>query len=116
MKTKKIVKMNTQVKQITPRELQQRLDNGSVKLIDVREQNEWDYCRIDGAELIPVQQIASADIDAEKSDQIVCYCHTGQRSNFAVQVLQKQGFENVYNLAGGINAYSDDVDPDIPKY
>ncbi|MBS1271779.1 MAG: putative adenylyltransferase/sulfurtransferase MoeZ [Candidatus Marinimicrobia bacterium] len=108
--------MNKQVEQISPRELQKRLEKNSVKLIDVREQREWDYCRIEGAELIPVQQVADTDIDAETDDEIVCYCHTGQRSYFAAQILQRQGFENVYNLKGGINACSDDVDPSIPKY
>lgn len=108
--------MSRQVEQISPSELQALRQNNSVKLIDVREQREWDYCRIEGAELIPVQQISNTDIDAEEDDEIVCYCHTGQRSYFAAQILQRKGYNKVYNLEGGINAYSDEVNPSIPKY
>ncbi|MCF7803848.1 MAG: rhodanese-like domain-containing protein [Candidatus Marinimicrobia bacterium] len=108
--------MNTRVKQITPEELKEMQKSGGVKLIDVREKREWDYCNIDGAELIPVQNIQSADIDADEDETIVVYCHTGQRSFFATQILMKRGYENVFNLQGGIDAYSNRVDPEIPRY
>jgi len=108
--------MNESVQQYTPNELKEKLENDEAVLIDVREPREWNYCKIEGAELIPVREIQNAEIPTEDSKDIVLYCHTGQRSYFAAQVLQKRGFENVYNLQGGIDAYSREVDPDIPRY
>jgi len=108
--------MNTEISQITPEELKEMKDSGNVKLIDVREKREWDYCKLEGAELIPVRNIQRIDIDAEPDETVVVYCHTGQRSYFAAQILQKRGYKNVLNLQGGIDAYSVRVDPEIPRY
>lgn len=108
--------MNESVKQYTPKELKEKMDSDEVVLIDVRERREWNYCKIASAELIPVRQIQNAEIHTDNGKDIVLYCHTGQRSYFAVQVLQKRGYENVYNLQGGIDAYSRQVDSDIPRY
>jgi sulfur-carrier protein adenylyltransferase/sulfurtransferase len=108
--------MNGSVEQYTPQELKKKIGNDEVVLIDVRESREWNYCKIEGAELIPVREIQNADIPTDDGKDIVLYCHTGQRSYFAAQVLQSRGFENVYNLQGGIDAYAREVDPDIPRY
>lgn len=115
-KTNYLHNMNQTVKQITPRELKQRLENGEMVLIDVREYNEWIYCRIEGAELIPLRKIYTEHIPATEEAPIVLYCHTGQRSYQAAQILQERGYANVYNLQGGIDAYAQLVDPDIPRY
>jgi len=101
---------------ITPGDLKAKLDQDQVILIDVREENEWNYCRIEGAEHIPLRRIQQTEIDPEPGKDIVLYCHSGQRSFFAAQILQQRGLDNVYNLQGGIDAYSVQIDPSIPRY
>ena len=108
--------MNTSVNQCTPEQLQEKLEGNEVVLIDVREKREWNYCKIEGATLIPLREIQQAEIPDEENKDIVLYCHSGQRSYFAAQVLQNRGFDNVYNLIGGIDAYAERVDPEIPRY
>jgi sulfur-carrier protein adenylyltransferase/sulfurtransferase len=98
-------------------ELKRRMDAGEpFKLIDVREPFEYEIARIHGARLIPLGEITE-HLDELKRDQpIVVHCHSGQRSAQAVQLLQQSGFANVYNLEGGIDAWSDQIDPSVPKY
>ena len=108
--------MNKEVKEITPKELEKRLNKNEIQLIDVREWNEYNYCRIEGAEVITMTNIYSAVINPEEGKDMVVYCHTGVRSYHAAQILMERGFENVYNLRGGIDAYSVEVDPEIPRY
>lgn len=108
--------METTIDHITPEELKPRIANNQVILLDVRDYNEWHYCRITGAELIPLPKIYDAHIPEESDKEIVLYCHTGQRSYFAAQVLQQRGFQKVLNLRGGIDAYAQEVDPTIPGY
>lgn len=108
--------MNNTVKQYTPRQLKEKIENNEAVLIDVREKREWDYCRIEGASLIPLMQLQTADIPTDNGKDIVLYCHSGQRSYYATQLLQQRGFDDVYNLQGGIDAYADQVDPEIPRY
>ena len=108
--------MKNHVKEISPAELKNKLENNAVRLIDVREWNEYIYCKIEGAEIIPLRKIYDANLSADKEDEIVLYCHIGSRSYHAAQVLKEKGFKNVYNLRGGIDAYSVEVDPDIPRY
>lgn len=91
------------------------MEHDNVKLIDVRDYNEWIYCRIEGAELIPLPKIYDTNIPRD-DQSIVVYCHTGQRSHHAAQVLLQRGFTDVYNLEGGIDAYARTVNPDIPRY
>jgi len=107
--------MDETVKKITPQGLKERLKNDDIVLIDVREYNEWIYCRIEGAELIPLAKIYDRNIPREDKS-IVVYCHTGQRSYHAAQVLLQRGYTDVYNLEGGIDAYARTVNPEIPRY
>jgi adenylyltransferase/sulfurtransferase len=102
---------------ITPRELAgslQRRDD--VQLIDVREPGEWDIARLPGARLLPLATLADSldSIDGER--EIVVYCRTGLRGERAARMLRAAGFGRVRNLAGGINRWSEDVDPSVPKY
>ncbi|HZT74580.1 MAG TPA: molybdopterin-synthase adenylyltransferase MoeB [Terriglobales bacterium] len=105
------------VRQVTPRELKQELDRGEdVFILDVREPHEFDICRIPGALLIPLGQLPARLNELDPQRNIVAHCKMGGRSAKAVAFLQQQGFTNVRNLAGGILAWSDQVDPSVPKY
>src|SRR5437870_1074105 len=98
-------------------ELKRKMDaREPFELIDVRESFEYEIARIDGAKLIPLREIAERADELQREDPIVIHCHSGQRSAQAVRLLQQRGFANVYNLEGGIDAWSDQVDPAVPKY
>lgn len=105
------------MKEITVSELKELMDNKEdFQLIDVREPHEFDIANLDG-ELIPLSQIPQAIDKIDKSKKVVIHCRSGARSGQAVQFLEKsQGFENLYNLKGGILAWSDEIDNSIPKY
>jgi len=98
-------------------ELKRKMDaREPFELIDVRETFEYEIARIDGAKLIPLREIAERADELQREDPIVIHCHSGQRSAQAVRLLQQRGFANVYNLEGGIDAWSAQVDPAVPKY
>jgi adenylyltransferase/sulfurtransferase len=103
--------------ELDPVELKQMLDGGKeVFMLDVREPHEWQICRIAGAHLIPLGQLAARMNQLDSADEIVAYCRSGVRSAKAVDLLRKSGFKKIKNLRGGILAWSDKVDPTIPKY
>jgi sulfur-carrier protein adenylyltransferase/sulfurtransferase len=85
-------------------------------LIDVREPFEYDICRIDQARLIPLSELPARLSELDSADQIVLHCKSGSRSAKALRILQEAGFKKVVNLEGGITAWSDQVDPTVPKY
>jgi adenylyltransferase/sulfurtransferase len=87
-----------------------------LELIDVREPFEYEIASIDGAKLIPLGEIAERLDELEHERPIVVHCHSGKRSAQAVQLLLQRGFTEVYNLEGGIDAWSDQIDPDVPRY
>jgi len=98
-------------------ELRVRLDGGAPPLLlDVRTPEEWAICRIDGARLIPVQALPSRIDELERQREVVVYCHVGWRSAWAVDLMLRRGFSRVVNLAGGIDAWSQRVDPSVPRY
>jgi len=102
---------------ISAHELKRKMDAGEpLELIDVRETFEYEIARIDGAKLIPLGEIAQRADELQRHRPIVVHCHSGQRSAQAVRLLQQRGFANVYNLEGGIDAWSDQIDPNVPKY
>ncbi|MGI8588152.1 MAG: molybdopterin-synthase adenylyltransferase MoeB [Chloroflexia bacterium] len=102
---------------ITAPELNARITAGEpLVLLDVREPHEWDIAHLEGARLIPVGQIHSRANELSTADEIVVYCHSGVRSARAVQELQSLGFRKLKNLKGGINAWSNEVDPRVAKY
>jgi molybdopterin/thiamine biosynthesis adenylyltransferase/rhodanese-related sulfurtransferase len=105
------------ISEMTPLELKRRIDAGEpIELIDVREAFEYEIARIDGSNLIPLGEITERLDELKHEGPIVVHCHTGKRSAQAVQLLQQHGFANVYNLEGGIDAWSDQIDPSVPKY
>jgi len=102
---------------MSPHELKRRMDAGEpFQLIDVREPFEYEIAQIDGAKLIPLGEIAERLDELKREQPIIVHCHSGMRSAQAVRLLQQRGFAKVYNLEGGIDAWSDQVDPNVPKY
>jgi adenylyltransferase/sulfurtransferase len=103
---------------ITPTELKDRLDRGEkFRLIDVREADEWAVARLPQAELIPLsqfQQRAAAELSPDET--LILYCHHGLRSGRAQGYLKAQGYANVLNLTGGIDAWALQVDPAMKRY
>jgi len=101
----------------TPRDLAARLNAGAaIELIDVREPHEWEIARIEGARLIPLSGFTDALPTIDSAREIVVYCKVGARSARAVRQLRAAGFKRVKNLAGGIERWSEEVDPTIPRY
>ena len=104
------------VPRIAPADLKARLDRRDVVLVDVREPHEADIARIPGAKLIPLGEIARRAAELPQDRDVVLHCRSGVRSAKALQFLQTLGFKRVWNLDGGILAWSDEVDPSVPKY
>jgi rhodanese-related sulfurtransferase len=99
-------------------ELKAKMDAGDkVRLIDVREPSEHHHAKITGAELKPLGQIMQWMQElADKDEEIILHCHHGMRSDRACQFLAAQGFTNLKNLTGGIDDWSLQVDPSVPRY
>lgn len=105
------------VPEITPVELKKMMDEKKpFVLIDVREPHEYDICRIPGSHLIPLGDVPGRMNELNTADEIVVHCRSGVRSAKAVEFLMKSGFGKIHNLQGGILAWSDQVDPSVPKY
>jgi len=99
------------------RALKQRQDAGDRPLLmDVRTPQEWEICRLEGAILIPLQELPSRLGELDREREIVVYCHVGVRSAMAVDFLRGEGFTSARNLEGGIDAWSIHVDPSTPRY
>ncbi|TLD69575.1 rhodanese [Phragmitibacter flavus] len=106
--------------EVTAEELSRWIGEGNpnFRLVDVREQDEYEICRLPGSELIPLSNFADLAPGklGEKSETIVVYCHHGMRSQRAANWLRQQGYEDVINLTGGIDAWSETVDASVPRY
>ena len=109
--------MEKEIPEISPRELKQKLDaNESVFLFDVREPSEYDIVHLEGAELIPLNTLPH-NVESLPSDQeIVVYCHYGQRSLYATAYLHQNGFTAAKNLIGGIDQWAAEIDSTLPRY
>jgi hydroxyacylglutathione hydrolase len=102
--------------QISPEQLKKKLDRGeNVTLVDVRERDEYETANIGGT-LITLRELPKRYSEIDPAAEVVVYCHTGGRSQRAVEFLYGKGFRNVKNLIGGIDAWSVAVDPRIPRY
>jgi adenylyltransferase/sulfurtransferase len=106
------------MEEITATELKQRLDSGDdIQIIDVREPNEYDIARIPGTTLIPLGQVTNRMSEIDQSRETVVHCKMGGRSAKAIEALKRAGFAGrLVNLKGGITAWSNEVDPSVPKY
>jgi sulfur-carrier protein adenylyltransferase/sulfurtransferase len=106
----------TNIPEITPKELKARLDKGDdIYVLDVREPHEYQICNING-HLIPLGELPQRVHELDSSKEIVAHCKSGKRSAQAVEFLRGAGFKKIQNLKGGILAWSDEVDPSVPKY
>ncbi|WP_078118089.1 rhodanese-like domain-containing protein [Thiosocius teredinicola] len=85
-------------------------------LLDVREPWEYQICRIDGSQLIPMGQLPAAMNALDKQRETVVICHHGVRSRQVAMYLDYQGFSNIINLAGGVDGWARDVDHQMPTY
>ncbi|HUJ39277.1 MAG TPA: molybdopterin-synthase adenylyltransferase MoeB [Candidatus Acidoferrales bacterium] len=104
------------VPEITPKELKARLDRGDdLFILDVREPHEYQICHLHG-HLIPLGDLPRRVSELDSSREIVAHCRSGKRSADAVAFLKQAGFKKIWNLKGGILAWSDEVDPKVPKY
>ena len=106
------------MEEITATELKERIDRGDdIQIIDVREQNEYDIARIPGTRLIPLGQVAERMGEIDEARETVVHCKGGVRSARAIEALTGAGFKGkLVNLKGGIAAWSNEVDPSVPKY
>jgi len=103
--------------EITVSELQKKIKAGdSFLLIDVREPWEYETCRIEGAQLIPMRNIPANLQQLDVDQDVICYCHHGQRSLDVAAWLRAQGIESAQSLAGGIDRWSLEIDPSVARY
>ncbi|MGH9899047.1 MAG: rhodanese-like domain-containing protein, partial [Pyrinomonadaceae bacterium] len=106
------------MEEITASELKAKLDAGEdVQIIDVREQHEFDIARIPNSKLIPLAQVVGRADEIDSARYTVVHCKSGGRSAKAIEDLKRAGFSGeLANLKGGVTAWSNDVDPGVPKY
>lgn len=90
--------------------------NGHIVLVDVREPHEYEIASIPGSKLMPLGELTSRLSELDTADDIVVHCKTGARSTKAIRILQQFGFKKLRNLRGGITAWSEEVDPSVPRY
>ena len=105
--------------QLCPADLAARIKSGSApRLLDVREDEEHQFAALPGSKLIPLGQLPGrvGEIESWKHEPVVVYCHHGVRSLHAIGWLREQGFAHLENLAGGIDRWSLEVDPSLPRY
>lgn len=111
--------MSTEVPiDIDVHEVRNLLASGDIVLIDCREQDEWNTAKIDGAILMPMGNWANEieQLEALSGRHLVVHCHHGGRSLRVTRWLRENGFPDAQNMSGGIDAWSQLIDPDVPRY
>ncbi len=104
------------VPEITVQELKSKLDDGEdINVLDVREPHEYEVANI-GVKLVPLGELPRRLAEFDQNENFAIHCKTGGRSAKAVKLLRDAGFGNVYNVKGGITAWSEEIDPSVPKY
>ena len=106
----------TAVPSMSVHELKKQLQPDGLVLLDVREPFEYDIARIDGARLVPLGELGARTSELPRDRKIVVMCKSGARSAKAVSLLQQEGFQRVFNLEGGINAWAEQIDPEMTRY
>ncbi len=102
---------------IAPRDLHQRLEAGEdLVLLDVREADEFAFCRIEGSVSVPLSELSVRHVELDPDLPTVCICHHGIRSASAAQALAHLGFDELYNLSGGVERWAAELDPRMPRY
>jgi adenylyltransferase/sulfurtransferase len=103
--------------ELTPEELKRRIDAGeALFILDVRNPEEFQIGRIPGSTLIPLPDLPQRFRELDPNRELVVHCKSGMRSARAIQFLRQQGYRNLRNLTGGILAWSEKVDPSVPRY
>lgn len=114
------MKINVDPKwEVHPNEVQKlKNSEAEILILDVRQQKEWDHARIEGAMLIPLDQLPQrlAELEKWRGKRIVVHCHHGARSLRATAWLRQAGFEQTHSMAGGIDAWSVLVDSSVRQY
>ncbi|MBL55627.1 MAG: NADH oxidase [Flavobacteriales bacterium] len=105
------------MKEVSVDELKEMLDNGEdFQLVDVREPNEFEICSLGGDE-IPMSQIMTRYTEISKEKKVVVHCKSGRRSANVIQALEQHfGYQNLYNLDGGILEWAQEIDPEMDQY
>jgi adenylyltransferase/sulfurtransferase len=105
------------VQEISVQTLKKWMDEKKAfKLIDVREETEWEICNIPGAKLIPLNTLSANVNQIDSSDEVVLQCRSGARSAKAYKLLEKFGYKKIYNLEGGILKWAEEIDTSMPTY
>ncbi len=104
------------MKTLTPEQLRALLDAGATTLLDVRGADELALARIDGAVHLPLHELPQRLGELNPQKPIAVLCHHGARSEMAARFLEKNGFGDVSNVVGGIDAWSTQIDPGVPRY
>lgn len=103
--------------EILPRDVKQMLDRGEkLLLVDVREPYEHALCQIEGAALIPMGTIPANLQKLDTDEDVICFCHHGMRSMDVANWLRAQGVKSAKSMAGGIDRWSIEIDPKVPRY
>ena len=103
--------------EIAPAEVKQQLDLGEkLFFVDVRESWEHQLCHIEGSKLIPLGQIPASLAEFEAADSVILFCHSGRRSLDAAAWLRSHGVSGARSMAGGIDRWSQEIDPRVPRY
>lgn len=107
------------MRSVTPAELAKQLGSpGAPRLLDVREAGEHAFCALPDSRLLPLSELGDRadELDDWRDSDVVVYCHHGVRSAHAIAYLESLGFTKLSNLTGGIDRWSDEVDPSLPRY
>ena len=102
--------------EISPQDVQEALSSNTIRLIDVRGEDEWSMARIEGATLASKTLVDEMIASWDKDTSIVFYCHSGVRSLNAAQFFAQKGFTDVKSMTGGIEAWSLTIDSNVPRY
>lgn len=106
--------------EVTPRtvaDLAQAIADGECRLVDCREDDEWAICRLPDARLVPLSRfVEKAAALIEERVPVIVYCHHGMRSMQAVAWLRSRGLAEAWSMSGGIDRWSDEIDPHVPRY
>jgi rhodanese-related sulfurtransferase len=108
------------VPELTPTEFCERWPEAAraeqVVLLDVREHVELELAAVAGAKHVPMREVPARLVELERATPVVVMCHSGGRSRRVAEYLASNGFEQVFNLKGGIDAWSTEIDPQVPRY
>jgi adenylyltransferase/sulfurtransferase len=97
--------------------LKRKIDsNGSFRIVDVREEFEYEIAKIEGSKLIPLGELSARLHELQAAEEIILLCKSGTRSAHAAKLLRVAGFARAYSLEGGIDAWAGQIDPAMQKY